>query len=262
MKYLKLFESHKVDEVCKRYGIKNYTINSDGSIDVNGDVDLRGLGFWETFKRASGFWFDESHDWTLTEIPIKFRNVNGDFDCRFNKITSLEGSPISCKCFYISNNQITDLKGSPIKVSRFLGGNNLLKSLENGPRICEHDYNVSECQLISLKGIPQRIDGYFGFDSNNIHTLDFLIESSKLNSLKENSHISMGGNPIYNLCKLFIDPRIIKQNSISFLDLDTFLKSLDYGYLRNDIIERYRFDQACNELNITPPESISGYQFV
>ncbi len=36
MKYLKLFESFEdIDEICKKYSIENYTINTDGSIDVN-----------------------------------------------------------------------------------------------------------------------------------------------------------------------------------------------------------------------------------
>ena len=38
MRYLRLFESFdksKIDEICRKYDIKNYTINSDGSIDAN-----------------------------------------------------------------------------------------------------------------------------------------------------------------------------------------------------------------------------------
>ncbi len=39
MKYLKLFESFEdIDKICKKYSIKNYTINTDGSIDVDGDM--------------------------------------------------------------------------------------------------------------------------------------------------------------------------------------------------------------------------------
>jgi len=38
MKYLKkyrLFENHdEIHKICKEYGIENYTINGDGSIDV------------------------------------------------------------------------------------------------------------------------------------------------------------------------------------------------------------------------------------
>ena len=29
-----------IDSICKRYGIKNYTINKDETIDVDGNVNL------------------------------------------------------------------------------------------------------------------------------------------------------------------------------------------------------------------------------
>jgi len=41
MKYLKLFESYSdIKSICEKYGIVNYSINSDGSIDVDGVVNL------------------------------------------------------------------------------------------------------------------------------------------------------------------------------------------------------------------------------
>jgi hypothetical protein len=40
MKYLKLFENHQTEsevaEICKEYVIKNWTLNSDGLVDVDG----------------------------------------------------------------------------------------------------------------------------------------------------------------------------------------------------------------------------------
>ncbi len=30
----------------------------------------------------------------LTKLPLKFNKINGYFDCGYNKLTSLEGSPI------------------------------------------------------------------------------------------------------------------------------------------------------------------------
>ena len=50
--------------ICEKYGIKNYTINDDGSIDVNGDVYL-------SFK-------------DLTELPLTFNKVTGYFNCYNN----------------------------------------------------------------------------------------------------------------------------------------------------------------------------------
>ena len=101
---------NSIHDICKRYRIKNYTINPDGSIDVNGSVNLSGRG--------------------LTELPLTFNRVIGYFDCSYNKLTSLKGSPrwvggnFSCKdnrltslefcpdyvggSFWCNNNQLTD----------------------------------------------------------------------------------------------------------------------------------------------------------
>ena len=98
MKYLKLFENFEdIDSICQKFGIKNYTINSDGSIDVDGNVDLIDKG--------------------LTKLPLKFRNVTGDFDCRNNKLTSLEYAPLSVGGgFFCNHNQLTSLEGGPQSV--------------------------------------------------------------------------------------------------------------------------------------------------
>ena len=57
--------------LLKRKGIK-YTV-VDRYVDVEGDCDLSNL--------------------KLSEIPVQFRVVTGNFDCDNNQLTSLEGSP-------------------------------------------------------------------------------------------------------------------------------------------------------------------------
>ena len=90
---------NSIQELCKRYRIKNYTINSDGTIDVNGSVHL----------------YDES----LTELPLRFNKVTGYFDCSDNKLTSLKGSPRWIGgYFYCSRNKLTSLEFSP----EYVGG--------------------------------------------------------------------------------------------------------------------------------------------
>jgi hypothetical protein len=80
--------------ICKRYRIKNYTINPDGTIDVNGDVDLYG--------------FD------LNELPLNFNKVTGYFNCGGNNLTSLKGCPRWVGgCFSCNKNQLTSLEFSP-----------------------------------------------------------------------------------------------------------------------------------------------------
>ena len=77
-----------IHKICKEYGIKNYTINGDGSIDVNGHVNLTHKG--------------------LTKLPLKFNHVSGNFYCGYNNLTSLEGSPKSVGGnFWCYNNNLT-----------------------------------------------------------------------------------------------------------------------------------------------------------
>jgi len=101
MKYIKLYESFEdIDSICRNYDIENYTINSDGSIDVDGDVNL--------FNRD------------LTILPLKFGKVSGYFHCGNNLLTTLEGCPQSVgKEFYFNNNELRDLYGFP----EFFDGN-------------------------------------------------------------------------------------------------------------------------------------------
>jgi len=114
MKYLKLFESFdNIYDICEKYYIKNYTINPDGSIDVS-VVDLR----YEN----------------LIKIPLKFNKVIF-FNCSFNNLTSLEGSPVETnKNFICSNNKLTSLEGCP-KIIRgdFWCQNNNINSFEYFP---------------------------------------------------------------------------------------------------------------------------------
>tara|TARA_B100000767_G_scaffold18118_1_gene16657 strand:- start:2335 stop:2781 length:447 start_codon:yes stop_codon:yes gene_type:complete len=82
----------EINKLCDQYNIQNYTINDDGSIDVDGDVDLSKKG--------------------LTELPLKFNYISGDFNCAYNKITDLTGYPKN-----IGGNTFirTGLIGNPIR---------------------------------------------------------------------------------------------------------------------------------------------------
>lgn len=92
--YLKYPELTKI---CKEYGITNYTINPDGTVDVSGNVNLQDRG--------------------LTKLPIKFGRVSGNFSCSDNQLTSLDGSPTTVGGhFYCSNNLLTSLEGGPKEV--------------------------------------------------------------------------------------------------------------------------------------------------
>lgn len=104
---------YKIHNICKKYEIKNYTINSDGSIDVHDSVYLNGRN--------------------LTEIPLQFNYVWGSFHCHNNKLTSLKGSPkrLLGQYFQCQDNQLTDLEYFPIveDYTRSSVGMNPLKSI-------------------------------------------------------------------------------------------------------------------------------------
>lgn len=105
MKYLKdykLFESNEseIHALCKKYGIENYTINPDGTIDVEG-VNL--------------------YNNELTKLPLRFNKVTGGFYCKYNQLTSLLGAPSSVGGnFDCRNNELTSLEGAPDRVGASL----------------------------------------------------------------------------------------------------------------------------------------------
>ncbi len=102
----------EIHNICEKYGIKNYSINLDGSIDVEGSVYLFNMN--------------------LDKLPLKFNKVGGYFGCSNNNLTSLEGCPKEVgDTFYCSSNKLTSLKGGPEKVyDMFYCGGNPLESLD------------------------------------------------------------------------------------------------------------------------------------
>ena len=89
-----------IHDICKRYKITNYTINDDGSIDVNGNVNL-------SFNY-------------LIELPLRFNKVTGSFNCGNNNLTSLKGSPRWVgSSFYCNWNRLTSLEFGPEYVGSY-----------------------------------------------------------------------------------------------------------------------------------------------
>jgi len=81
----------------KNYGITNYFILSNGSLDVDGDVILKNMG--------------------LKKLPYSFHNVTGNFVCTNNELETLIGSPEYVGGnFYCSANKLMNLNGIPREV--------------------------------------------------------------------------------------------------------------------------------------------------
>ena len=152
-----------------------YTKNSDGTIDVIGNVN-----------------FNEMY---LGKIPYKFGKVTGNFVCSYNKLTSLEGAPESVgRKFICSNNELTSLEGAPklVKGEFDCSYNKNLTSLEGAPKEvgslqCSStkltslqwspakvnvNYDCSNNELKSLKGAPLKIKGQFDCSNTNVTSLE------------------------------------------------------------------------------------------
>ena len=81
-----------VIQVCEKYEIKNYAINDDLSIDVDGGVNLNNRG--------------------LKYLPLIFNNVSGYLSCYYNNLVSLEGCPQKLGSYFdCSGNELKTLKG-------------------------------------------------------------------------------------------------------------------------------------------------------
>jgi len=106
-----------VIEACEQYGIEDYTINDDLSIDVNGSVH---------FDRVN-----------LGYLPIRFNYVGGYFNCGNNKLKTLEGCPqIISGNFYCYFNELKSLEGCPQTVNgNFYCSYNELVDLEHFPEV-------------------------------------------------------------------------------------------------------------------------------
>lgn len=123
------FLYEKVKDICEYYKIKGYSIQEDGTVDVEGNVLL--------------------NDKNLDKLPIKFGKVSGVFYCSSNKLKSLEGCP-----YYVGRH--------------FFCHENELTSLEYGPEHVGGEYHCYRNKLETLDGICEGIDG-LNCGNNPIH---------------------------------------------------------------------------------------------
>ena len=142
-----------IDSICEKYGIRNYTINSDGSIDVNGNVDLSHN--WSSSRLKTS----KSND-KLTKLPLSFRNVTGHFSCENNELTSLQGSP-------------------QIVGGEFACFNNKLTSLEGCPEIIGSDFYCNVNELMDFKGVSEFFERDFYCYKNPIYDIYDLFNTTK-----------------------------------------------------------------------------------
>jgi len=117
------------------------TQNPDGTWSCKDDVDL--------------------HNLNLKKLPVKFKRVEGIFNCSKNKLTSLEGAPEHVgEDFNCYKNQLRTLEGAPEQVGGyFYCYGNQLTSLEGAPKKVGGNFDCEYNQLKTLEGVPKRVDG-------------------------------------------------------------------------------------------------------
>jgi len=115
LKEEEIFKPYTEEELIK-LRLKDCTKNPDGTYSCDSDVDLSEMG--------------------LTELPVRFKEVKGNFNCSYNKLTTLKGAPEYIGGYFSCyENNLTTLEGAPEVVggSFYCYGNNLT-TLEGAPK--------------------------------------------------------------------------------------------------------------------------------
>jgi hypothetical protein len=217
MKHLrkyKIFESNtEIDKICKKYNIINYTINSDNSVDVDGDVNLWGK--------------------KLKSIPLNLNIVNGYFSCYDNNLTSLKGCPVRVgNYFSCHSNELTSLQYSPqyVESGNFYCGMNKIESLQYCTELIRSNFWCYNNKLTSLEHHPT-VYGNFNCYNNQINTFE--------NFYYYKEDVEFRYNPIYDIYELFNDMKLIElanyygfewKGEIDLYKLDIFLKETEHEY--------------------------------
>ena len=103
---------------CDEMGIKKYTINSLGEIDVDGNIDI---GFLSIANKV------------VKELPYKFGRVKGCFDLSGNtNLKSLKNCPKYVGGYFGCSfcTQLNSLEGCPIEVGGYFSCGNCKRKFE------------------------------------------------------------------------------------------------------------------------------------
>jgi len=240
MKWIKLYKSFgDIDSICRKYGIKNYTINEDGTVDVDSGINLYSRG--------------------LTKLPLKFGNVSGEFHCSYNKLETLEGCPNSVGGgFYCANNRLISLEFCPQSVGGdFYCGNNQLISLEGGPKSVGGDFYCNNNKLTTLEFCPQSIGRDFSCSENKLKDLYGFPEFFDNNIYHSNTNSFTGfnfsTNPVSEILYLFKTKRLGK-----VIDLLN-----EYGVIQQDgkVVILDRLEEVFHTLNMEIPKiNLKNYE--
>jgi hypothetical protein len=214
MSWIKLFEDFsEIDALCQAWYIRNYTINPDGTVDVEGDVYLDYTG--------------------LKALPLKFSRVSGSFNCSSNQLTTLEGAPKEVGGYFnCQSNQLTTIEGAPKEVGGdFYCSYNQLTTLEGAPREVGGIFSCHHNQLTTLEGAPKEVGSAFYCSYNKLTTL-------------EGAPKEVGGS-------FYCSNNPLPKKVLNFKDKKYILKwQDDYGIWQNGKLNQFRWQQMINDYDL------------
>ncbi len=196
---------------CDFLDIRNYTINNDGTVDVNGDLNIYFLQdrikkdekntILINFNKINGD-VDINLQWTHRygkagrtgqgQLPFTFNEVTGNFHANHNMLETLRGCPKKVGgCFDVRSNRLRTLEGSPETVGDYFSANsNSLDDLKGSPKYVGGNFDISDNDLKTLEGLSTRIDGTLDFNNNKITSFDYYTDCKVF-------HAGLEDNPIY-----------------------------------------------------------------
>ena len=256
-------DNKNINEICELYDIRDYTINKDGTIDVDNEVYLvameltelplkfgsvsgsfncsgNGLTTLKGSPKLVGGYFKCSNN-ILTDLEGGPEKVDSYFDCAHNKLTSLEGGPIKTLAYFCSYNNLTDLKGCAKElIGDFYCTNNMITSLENGPEKIDGEFNCSYNKLTTLKGCPKEV-GLFKVDSNPLIDLVEVPEKmTKFFSCRYTPIDSIFNIVDIDFLRAFKSFKVIKDNTINLKRLKYVMELFDKPIFLGDIKKHYK----------------------
>ena len=198
--------SREIEEICREYDIENYTINEDGSIDVDGDVYL-------SYEK-------------LTELPLNFNYVSRYFECDNNELTTLKGSPKQVGGSFICNyNNLTTLEYGPEEVFGYYDCNhNKLTSLKGSPNMIGDWFDCKFNEIVDLYGLPDEIGGRLYLRDNPVYSM--IEESMEM-----------------DFYKCFNSFRVIKDGRVQLKRLKYLMDTFNKKYDLKEIKKYYKIDE-------------------
>jgi len=170
------------------------TINADGSVDVNGDVNLsvECKNIPVQFNKVHGTaWFNETHITSLKGSP---KYVTKDFWCDSSPVTTLKYAPQYVGgLFACSYTNITSLEYAPQHVDKFSCTHTKITSLKGAPAMCRI-FSCDNTTITSLEYAPQRVDRFSCTNTNitslhNIHKTHPIWEVGTLTIPRQCTHV-------------------------------------------------------------------------